>query len=598
MANNFEAIIKARLDTSGVENQIKNEINNRQVNLHNVTVNTANLIQQIQEAFSNHTFAINVNSANVQNVVQQMGNIGQSAGQQFAQNFSGEIHRITLNNGGLGDVGNLLHQMGLDQNAINNATQGLQNMVVSIDEIRTRQLSNGNISIRLTGVDELNRGVEVLRVFENETGDIIHSQNQFTQSFGQRRQAVEEFNSSLQRATDALANGDIGAQISKVQQSFSAISGKVDSAQLSEATYQELHNTLLQVETDLEHLNTLEQTFANSGNLTSEQLVAHFNDYESTLNRVRNSLTTVNNTQRQFATSIEVTTLRNQMESWLNKNSRAAKTYGQTVRNLINQLDSATASGNVHKNTLNQLRNSYKEVDSVASAAGLKGKTFGDSLKGAVSSITRYISASTLIYSAIRAVKTGVSDVISLDTALVDLKKTTDASEAELKRFYYTANDVAKQLGVTTEEVISAASSWSRLGYSIQDAEVMAKTSSIFASISPNMGIEEATDGLVSAMKAFNIEADDALDGIASKVNAIGNSQAVSNADIVEFLSKSSAAMKEGNNTLDETIALGTAAQEIVRNASNVGQVLKTTSMRIRGGIIASIFSNKYAVCT
>lgn len=30
----------------------------------------------------------------------------------------------------------------------------------------------------------------------------------------------------------------------------------------------------------------------------------------------------------------------------------------------------------------------------------------------------------------------------------------------------------------------------------------MAKTSSIFASISPNVDIEKATDGLVSAMKA------------------------------------------------------------------------------------------------
>lgn len=38
------------------------------------------------------------------------------------------------------------------------------------------------------------------------------------------------------------------------------------------------------------------------------------------------------------------------------------------------------------------------------------------------------------------------------------------------------------------------------------------------------------------------------------------NSQAVSNNDIVEFLTRSSSAMKEANNTLDETIALGTAA--------------------------------------
>lgn len=56
----------------------------------------------------------------------------------------------------------------------------------------------------------------------------------------------------------------------------------------------------------------------------------------------------------------------------------------------------------------------------------------------------------------------------------------------------------------------------------LKDSQTMAEVSSIFSSISPGMDIETATDGLVSAMKAFNIEADDALDGIASKINAIG----------------------------------------------------------------------------
>lgn len=111
----------------------------------------------------------------------------------------------------------------------------------------------------------------------------------------------------------------------------------------------------------------------------------------------------------------------------------------------------------------------------------------------------------------------------------------------------------------------------------------MAKTSSVFASISPDLDIEEATDGLVSAMKAFKIEADDALDGVASKINIIGNTQAVSNGNIVDFLTRSSSAMAEANNTLDETIALGTAITEITRDAANAGQVMKTMSMRIRG---------------
>ena len=43
----FQANIKAVLDTSGIERQITNEINNRRVNFSNITVNTANLVQQI-----------------------------------------------------------------------------------------------------------------------------------------------------------------------------------------------------------------------------------------------------------------------------------------------------------------------------------------------------------------------------------------------------------------------------------------------------------------------------------------------------------------------------------------------------------------------
>ena len=61
------------------------------------------------------------------------------------------------------------------------------------------------------------------------------------------------------------------------------------------------------------------------------------------------------------------------------------------------------------------------------------------------------------------------------------------------------------------------------------------------------------------------------------------NTQAVSNKDIVEFLRRSSSAMKEANNTLEDTISLGTAATEIVRDAASVGNALKTVSMRIRG---------------
>ena len=50
----------------------------------------------------------------------------------------------------------------------------------------------------------------------------------------------------------------------------------------------------------------------------------------------------------------------------------------------------------------------------------------------------------------------------------------------------------------------------------------MSKLSSQFAAISPGMSVDESTTSLVSAMKAFGIEADNVLDGVMSKVNKVG----------------------------------------------------------------------------
>ena len=128
----------------------------------------------------------------------------------------------------------------------------------------------------------------------------------------------------------------------------------------------------------------------------------------------------------------------------------------------------------------------------------------------------------------------------------------------------------------------------------------MAKYSSMFKTISPGMDLDSATDGLVSVMKAFKIGTEDVsevVDGIMSKINIVGNTQALNNADIVEFLTKSSSAMAVANNSLEETIALGTAATEITRDASAVGNMLKTVSMRIRGRQTLPPYTVMYMLC-
>lgn len=225
----------------------------------------------------------------------------------------------------------------------------------------------------------------------------------------------------------------------------------------------------------------------------------------------------------------------------------------------------------------------FSTFKSEVKAAGKNIQSLGDILKNNVGKVLQWVSATTLLFRAFRLLRSALTTIVDLDTAMIDLQKVTTATREEYDRFYHSANGTAKALGVTTEEVISQTAEWARLGYAMQDAAKLAENSAIFEAISPDMDITQATDGLVSIIKAYDLDVEDSLDGIISKVNEVGNKFAVSNGDIVEAMTRSSAAMAAANNTFEETVALATAAIEITRDAATVGNGLKTLSMRIRG---------------
>lgn len=269
------------------------------------------------------------------------------------------------------------------------------------------------------------------------------------------------------------------------------------------------------------------------------------------------------------------------LTKYLDANTRISKEAKQQLQGYLALLKSGDPSVNIKK-----IHTEWTRVAVAEREAGREGKRFWDILSnkvlyGAAAKLATYYLS---FYDFIRYARNGINAVRELDTALVDLQKTTTMSTNQLEDFYYASNDVAKQMGVTTSEIINQASAWSRLGYSSKEAATeMAALSSQFASISPGMDLDTATDGLVSTMKAFDIEVEDVERRIMDNINRIGNTAATSNDEIVDMLTRSSAAMAVANNTLEETIALETAAVEITRNAESTGTAFKTISMRIRG---------------
>lgn len=187
-------------------------------------------------------------------------------------------------------------------------------------------------------------------------------------------------------------------------------------------------------------------------------------------------------------------------------------------------------------------------------------------------------------YDVINLGKQAFNVINELDYALIDLAKTTSMNESQLESYYYDANEVAKQMGVTTKEIIEQSGAWSRLGYNTADAsETMAKLSSQFASISPGMDTDTAQEGLVSIMKAWRIDPDEVKSEIMDPINTLGNNFAESNQDIVEGMERSAAALAATGTTYKDAFALFTGAQEVLQNSEVAGRALRSISMRVHG---------------
>lgn len=324
--------------------------------------------------------------------------------------------------------------------------------------------------------------------------------------------------------------------------------------------------------TALNELTTASEAYANNPTeATQNRLIESSEKLDAEYKKVTNSVKKMN---AEMATDSSIASLHNKVADFMSKNGKAVKYSGEFKR-----IFDATAQGaELTRQKVTQLNQEFNKAVVSARNAGKLGKTFFQTIREGMSSFSYWTSSTFLVMKGIQSIKSGISTVKELDTALVDLKKTTTMTASELEKFYYDSNETAKEMGVTTKEILEQASAWSRLGFSSSEqATKMAKYSSMFNLISPGMDLDSSTDGLVSVMKAFKIgleDTDDVVDGIMSKINVIGNTQALNNSDIVEFLTRSSSAMAEANNSLEETIALGTAAVEITRDAASVGMYL------------------------
>lgn len=415
--------------------------------------------------------------------------------------------------------------------------------------------------------------------------DISASVESATNSIKEENNALEQNTQKVKENTQAKEQ-NANVNLNKYDKRLDSYNGKVDKYQATIARFNDggwtsdtyLKNVQAVKNAVNEYETLLNELKGKDASLVTNDDISKLDNYEK---KIKDTIATVTNMSASEKGYNFVSGQKelDKIHKLLNENSKMSSEAKAKIRAYYAEIESGNPSM-----SLDKIHGEILKIYNAEVEAGRAGRTLWDTLKNSgFHQIAAQMAGMFGVYDVINIGKNAFNTVKELDYALVDLKKTTAMNSSELEQFYYDSNDVAKQMGVTTKEIIDQASSWSRLGYnSKQAATEMAKLSSQFALISPGMDTTTSQEGLVSIMKAWDIGYQDVKSQIMDDINALGNAMAEDNQDIVEGMERSAAALAAVGTSTKDAFALFSGIQEVLQNSEKSGTSLRSVALRLR----------------
>ena len=298
-----------------------------------------------------------------------------------------------------------------------------------------------------------------------------------------------------------------------------------------------------------------------------EEIIKEIKQYNSEIAKLDKASQPVNQLQKA--------TLDRKMAEWKSIHSGATEANADITKlqEVLRNVDSQSG--------LNDVNVEFQRIVTNANNAGKTGISFANQLQQSFTNLGRYLMSFASFYRIINTIKQGVTVVKELDTAMTNLRKVIDDSDTAFKKFEQDAFTIAGTVGSTAKDIVDAATEWGRLGYNLKESAELAKASAIYANVG-DIDVTTATTDLVSALKAFGKDADEAM-GVVDILNEIGNNYAVSSEQLGEILKKSSSSLAVSGDTLENLVAMGAAMNAITQDASVTGSTLKIVGLRLRG---------------
>ena len=283
------------------------------------------------------------------------------------------------------------------------------------------------------------------------------------------------------------------------------------------------NSQVTQTKQDINSLITAYQNLATKlqGNITPAgletvrteltQLNASFNDATTKAERFETELRNGNSAE-QLAQKVALLTSR--IKAYRQANSKSEKKFGSQYDSMLSQL----ANPNIDLNTYNALNKQFQTMRQEINAANVAGKNLWQTFKEKLGKFTGWMSMTYAVSMFTRSIRQAVTELKEIDTILTEISKTSDRTEASLRKLGETSFATASKYGQKASDYLLGVQEMSRAGFDENSSEQMAELSTL-AQSAGDMTAELANEYLIATNAGYQ------FGGSAEKLNSVLDSQ-------------------------------------------------------------------------
>lgn len=470
------------------------------------------------------------------------------------------------------------------------AIQNYMNAVTKLNNLRASDKSTGKKSYEIAGqIEEIEKLKKEAYDARQVLSSMINPQNvdadtwkKYVDVINRLDQASNGSAESVNRLKDSLKNV-LNSELNSLQNSIDKYQKIITQAQTYPSDFHpstEYNIKLAKLESANEVLKNYKASLQGVTELTKEQ--------QNQINRLTQNCEKAA-TEFKNLSAAEKGTIKVGVEKAIqriNKDLAENTKYSAEAKAGLNALLEQLKSGDPSIN-LRKITEEIIKIENAEIAAGRAGKSLWDIFKtkstyGFIGQMQSYLSMYVGFYGMVNAAKSVVSTVTELNSKITELAKVSEQSSSQIYADFDSYADIAKEVRGTISDTIAATTNWSKNGYSIPDSKQLAEISQLYKNVGDGIDIDAANESLISTLKGFQLEADQA-EHIVDVFNEVSNNEAISSGGIGEALQRSAASFNAASTSLEKSVSLVTATNSVLQNPEKVGNMWRTVSARLRG---------------